>query len=207
MSDRINNDQYYTPAEVVDAILRHPSVQETLDLNEDSVVLEPSAGNCIWIQRLIAGLSVTPVIYCNDIEWPAKSLLWQEYECLVVRSTGDFLQSQFPDCDLIVGNPPYKGAVSHVRRALALTKKKAGNVVMLLPLAFLASNSRAEFWTDHPPSDVIILSDRPPFRSDRRSGGSRDYAAFVWKHGSKGDSRVSWLTNNWNKNSVTKGGD
>jgi len=78
--------------------------------------------------------------------------------------------------NIILTNPPYALAMEFVERAL----QEAPVVVMLLRLAWMASQARADFHQKHP-SDVYVLSKRPSFVGGRAD--SADYAWFVWGQG------------------------
>jgi hypothetical protein len=86
----------------------------------------------------------------------------------------------WPRADLVVTNPPYRGALAFVRRALL---ECSGDCVFLLRLNFLASLGRAPFHHKHP-CDVFVLPRRPSFVH----GGTdaTDYAWMVWGPGRGG---------------------
>jgi hypothetical protein len=103
----------------------------------------------------------------------------------------------------IVTNPPYgyeRGVAERfIRRALGLPAVRAA---FLLPLGFLASRARHELFTERPPSDVLILSQRPSMPPGDRidqlgdrafRGGTTDYCWIVWTRPHDRETRLRWL--------------
>lgn len=103
--------------------------------------------------------------------------------------------------DWIVGNPPYKDAESHCRRALELSH----NVAFLLRLGFLGSKKRIPFFEEHPPSAVFVIQGRPNFREGRinkKTGkpygtDNSDYAFIVWGGWPNKSPTLQWVA--WEK--------
>ena len=107
-------------------------------------------------------------------------------------------------------NPPYSytkigGEIisqAFVRQALKLATHR---VVMLLPLKWLAGQSRGAFLREHPPQQVLYFTQRPSMPPGDRiklmgnraySGGMVDYCAVVWDVRAPiapGDTRSVWL--------------
>ena len=74
----------------------------------------------------------------------------------------------------IVTNPPYHKNLPHV-----LTKKFVTEydfVAMFVRLTFLEGKRRKKLFTEHPPSDIIFLSDRVRFGTADERMSSPDYA-------------------------------
>ncbi len=84
---------------------------------------------------------------------------------------------------LILGNPPYRAAESHIRAALSWMAR--GDVLaFLLRLNFLGSLGRVPLWRETPLAAVVPVVPRPSF-----TGGGSDateYAVFVWEAGYAG---------------------
>lgn len=91
-----------------------------------------------------------------------------------------------PTSAVVLTNPPFNLAMPFVHRSLAET---SGPVVMLLRLAWLASQKRAPFMRANTPS-VYVLPKRPSFTG--KGTDSADYAWFVWRDPS-GSARVRIL--------------
>jgi tRNA G10 N-methylase Trm11 len=94
--------------------------------------------------------------------------------------------------DGVVTNPPY-----HKDLPRKMAEKWIGEydyVAMFLRLTFLEGKKRKKLFTNHPPSDIIFLSDRVQFKKDsiepiekkHQIGGMIAYAWFVW------DKRHTW---------------
>ena len=124
----------------------------------------------------------------------------------------DFLdESWWPSfIDNIVCNPPYGGAKvaeEFCRKALLLAKNK---VCMFLPVAYLASSGRHDFFTNPltQPQRILVLSNRPSCPPGaklevgdiKQAGGKTDYMWVVWttKHATK-PTEIHWLSKD-NKN-------
>lgn len=123
-------------------------------------------------------------------------------------SAADFLELTEPPARCsIVFNPPYsykKGiAEAFVRHALTLSSNL---VCALLPNKWLSSQSRYQlFEIDHPPAQVLHLTQRPSMPPGDRiklmanrafRGGMIDYCWLVWDVQNptpRGQTRVRWL--------------
>lgn len=111
----------------------------------------------------------------------------------------------------IVCNPPYSYkkvqgvsiSTLFIRQALAIATHR---ICMLLPLKYLASQSRYRlFMADHPPAAVLHLSQRPSMPPGDRiaamgnrafRGGMIDYCWIVWDKQARirpGETRAIWL--------------
>ena len=107
----------------------------------------------------------------------------------------------------IVCNPPYsyiKGiAEAFARHALQLASRR---VCMLLPIKWLSSQARFRlFMQDHPPAQVLVLTQRPSMPPGDRielmgnrafRGGMIDYCWIVWdvtRPTLPGETRAIWL--------------
>lgn len=87
----------------------------------------------------------------------------------------DYLIGEVLDVDLVLTNPPFKSAVEFIERAISHSK----TVIMLLKLDLMGSAARKEFWSKNPPSNLIVMNERPSFTGDGKSDGCV-YAWFVW---------------------------
>ena len=104
--------------------------------------------------------------------------------------------------DLVVGNPPYSRIKSHVEIAKRIGKA----VIFLTRQGFMASQSRARFFRDDPPSHVFMMPNRPSFEIPasyletypeeefgRWGGDSADYAWVCWQAQRNGPTELHWL--------------
>jgi hypothetical protein len=102
---------------------------------------------------------------------------------------GDYLSSPNPfnRYDWVIGNPPFKEAERHVRKALV----GGHDVAFLLRLAFLESKARVPFWTG--PGACLrkmwVLAERPSFTANGKTD-SAAYAFFWWQPGFEGQAEV-----------------
>lgn len=71
----------------------------------------------------------------------------------------------------ILTNPPFSLAQEFIEQARAC----ALEVYMLLPLGFLGTQKRAEWWKANEPQALFVLSKRPSF-----TGGPTDSAEYAW---------------------------
>lgn len=99
----------------------------------------------------------------------------------------------------VVTNPPYKIAEAVIRRMLVLADHR---VAALVSLQFLASRGRRAFFAEFPPSDVLVLSQRPSMPpgasiadlGDRAfKGGTTDFCWIVWTKPHDRETRTRWL--------------
>lgn len=82
----------------------------------------------------------------------------------------DFLKDEtVREC--ILTNPPFSLAQEFVDWA----RSHAKEVFMLLPLGFLGTQKRAEWWKVNEPQALFVLSKRPSF-----TGGPTDSAEYAW---------------------------
>ena len=80
----------------------------------------------------------------------------------------------------ILTNPPFSLAQEFCHHAL----KHSTHVFMLLRLNFLGSLKRKQWWIQHEPSALFVLSQRPSFTDG--STDATDYAWFYWGPAYKG---------------------
>jgi hypothetical protein len=179
---RAAGDFYETPRWAVEAILPH--------LPACSRVLEPSAGTGA-IAKVLAAQMPFSTITAIELDPDRAAALRGQPPIVAVR--GDFLElSGFNDGDasaplfasheLVIGNPPYNDAESHVRAAM-LAAGPNGSIAMLLRLNWLEGRGRAAFHREHP-ADVYVLERRPSFTG--RGTDATAYAWFVWGPGRGG---------------------
>jgi len=92
----------------------------------------------------------------------------------------DYLTSEPEEIyDLILTNPPYSLALEFLDKAL----QDAETVIMLLRINFLGSQKRYEWFKNHEPSSMYVLSKRPSFTGSGTD--STEYAWVVWDSANK----------------------
>lgn len=169
-------DRYYTPPGVaracVDALELESAPQRTL---------EPSIG-CGAFARAALERWPDTELWGVDLDPAAAGLQLPDRRRRIVGdwpSVASSFSSHKQACpDLVIGNPPYRDAESHVRAAIGTG---AQAVAFLLRLGFLAGRARgAGLWAEHPPAEVHVLVGRPSFSANGRTD-SQEYALFVWR--------------------------
>jgi len=145
---RSGPDDYQTPKWCIEALLPQLHLQGSL--------LEPCQGD----GNLISVLSP----FFDRVDW------------CEIQGGRDFFtwEGLRTSYDWVITNPPFNQALPFLQKSLLL----APNVAFLLRLNFLGSQKRKEFWQNHPPTALFVLSRRPSFVG----GGtdSTEYAWFVW---------------------------
>lgn len=110
----------------------------------------------------------------------------------------DFLAPTYPDvdCDNIVSNPPYRDSLMFAKLAL----QRARKVALLMPLAWLTGDTRAQWIAESPLKVVYVLTPRPSMppgfvieRGEKPEGGRLDFAWFVWSRNFDGAPSLKWL--------------
>lgn len=173
-------DFYETPAYVVEGLLSKNVVS-------GSRLLEPSAGKGAIIRSLADAL---PELHTTGVEIQPRFRADLE-ACCDHTIIGDFLTVELkPEFDLVVANPPFSQAGPFIERSLDLLTP-SGLGIFLLRLPFIASVKRAEFFKDHRPSHVFVLTQRPKFGGDNID--SCDYAWFVWSKAGSDTTILDWI--------------
>ena len=180
MADRAPLDAYDTPAELARAICT--LLRDRLLPAAPAGILEPSAGSGVFVRQA-------------EAHWPSARVLGIDIK---PRADGikeaDFLRPlvchALEEWDLILGNPPFRDAELHVRRALSmLTAPRAvaprgGRLAFLLPLSFLGGVGRVALYREHPLRGLIPIAGRPSFTG--AGTGSQEYALYVWERDWRG---------------------
>lgn len=114
----------------------------------------------------------------------------------------DFLSYGFePQERDIITNIPYFNVVPFLRRAVELSKRK---VAILMPLKYLSSKERFDFYKEMPPSRVYVYTNRiciaknGHFSKFTKGQNLEIYAWYVWEKGYKGEPTIKWITNDEN---------
>lgn len=152
------NENYPTPATVVDRLIDH------MDISIYDSFLEPCRGNRVIYDKV-------PVID------PNKS--WCE-----ISEGKDYLTTQFKNkFDLIITNPPFSLSEQFIKKSLSeLTDN--GTLVYLLRLNFLGSLKRLDFWFEVGfPTNLITIVPRPKFINNKSD--ACEYAWFIWDYGDR----------------------
>lgn len=185
-SDREPLDFYGTPDALAHAIAR-----QVRDLGvRPSCVIEPSAGHGAFVRAALSVWPSTPVIavdLCPDRRDELESagswdVVVEDWTAYVSRPRQD------PPGALLLGNPPFTHAQTHVEAALRWMHE-GETLCFLLRLNWLGSACRLDLWRSTPLFQVVPIVPRPSFVG----GGSdaTEYAAFIWRAGYEGPIRLS----------------
>lgn len=150
-AERVPKDFYPTPEDAVEVML------QLFEFKRCTWFLEPCRGDGKIYDRV-----------------PVENKIWAELQEGIDYLTFDDLF--LPKNSIIITNPPFSLALEFLTKSL----KEAGTVCYLLPLNFLGSKKRYEFWLENPPTQLFPLSKRPSFTG--KGTDACDYAWFVWDY-------------------------
>lgn len=173
-------DTYLTPpgnvAVAFDFLVEH---EPLLESPFSPRILDLGAGEGVWGQ---VAREYWPAAFIHGVELralpkPADYNIWSNVD---MRSW-----SNNYDCkpfDLVVGNPPYSLAEEAVRIGLQHVCP-GGMVMLLLPLTFLASQSRRDgLYREYPLTYFAQFSQRISWTGNGKTP-PRDHALFCWRKG------------------------
>lgn len=136
-----------------------------------------------WRPKGKSGILVEPAVGTGNIVLAigTEHFSWMTYDIREVvpvgemHVTGDFLQvaAHGTDAEAVIGNPPYSLAEEFIRHSRSCFPD--AEIVFLLRIAFLASQSRIPLWHDVGTPDIFVLPNRPSF-----TGGGTDSADYAW---------------------------
>lgn len=87
----------------------------------------------------------------------------------------------------VVANPPFSGAQPFVAKAAL----EAASAAVLLPLSFLSTNGRAEWWQSLPAPKLCVLAARLSFLASGKTA-NQEYAWYLWGPMFAAAPPVSW---------------
>lgn len=182
--ERIPFDAYQTDPKLCSFLVQQLLAQGFAEILPEGLpsvhALEPSAGDGNFVRAMRAGLGSAWCIEAVDIHADADRLSTAGADVVTKADFLDYSKKVRCCYDLVVGNPPYKGAEEHVRAALDVLRP-GGVLAFLLRLAFVESKQRYPLMRGWPPAKIYALAERPSF-----TGGKTDSAAygfFVWRRG------------------------
>jgi len=159
-------DHYNTPAYTIRSLLNNHEIKYP--------VLEPCAGNLAIVHNL-----KYDEVFTNDINQDSPTATNLDYL--------QFNEIWYNRYKTIITNPPFNIALDIIKKAL-IDVVNGGEVIMLLRLNFLGSKKRHDFWQQHPPKIIYVLSKRPKFINNKSD--SIEYAWFVWEKGYRGKTEI-----------------
>ena len=184
------NDNYPTPAWVVDALLdavatnsspiRNPSLRLSLDFGSPLLsIVEPTAGEGAIIKRIlnhphIKTLDITAVEVRRDARDALCKLI--PYNRVITKDVTTIRYQSSYRYDLAIVNPPFNNAMAIAKWCL----ENARVVCLLQRASWSYTAARYEFMEQHKP-DILQLTNRPSFTG--KGTDSADYAWYIF-HGS-----------------------
>lgn len=165
-------------------------------------ILEPGCGAGTWLVEL---REQWPDAEVRGIEIHEDLAEFSRSRGFSVR-TGDLLNNELGDYDLIIGNPPFR-RLDDLVPLLLDHLRPGGHLVLLLRLNYLAGQDRfASLWQSRPPALVWPLPARPGFSPDGATDAT-DYAIYSWtaKPTVAGETRLRHLDNRLIENRWSKG--
>lgn len=185
--ERHENDLYATPPLGTYALLK------TLGSRVPQTILEPCAGRGhIAAELARSGRTII-----------AHDLFSYENLVFLVESGYDAELPLIWPADGVITNPPYYKDLP--RKLVLKWIQEYDFVACFLRLTFLESKKRKKLFTEHPPSDIIICSDRisfigttenktEPTAKQDQIGGLIAYAWFVWdKNKPHQNTNIQWV--------------
>ena len=170
--DRVERDLYTTPTKAVEELVTLEKFQ--------SDVWEPACGT-----GSISG------VLSNAGYRVRNSDIYPEMED---AETLDFFNTnEVWDGDIIT-NPPYAMSLAFVQKALSVVKDGA-KVCMFLPITFLETKKRTEWFKTCPPTRVYIARMRLACNSPTKQfkGSAVCYAWIIWEKGWRGEPILRWF--------------
>jgi len=171
-ADRNANDFYETPEWCTRLLLG------SMEMPEYAKIVEPCAGHgaIVDVIRDVCGGDV-------GIASPHPAIL--QYELVHNKKLSgyrmfvDFLLLEEHDALIthVITNPPFSLAREFIEHSLHLYPYAI--IIMLLPLDYMGSHTRHDFWKKNPPSEIKVLSDRPSFTG--KGTAASNYAWFHWR--------------------------
>jgi hypothetical protein len=161
-------DQYETPPHYVAPLL---AVIGPLD---GLTVYEPCVGQGHIARYLTPEVCGCRHLCTNDLDPACPATLHEDARTEAAWPAYDPVEPWL--IDWVITNPPFSDALPILQHALA----NAHNVAMLARLSFLEpTRSRAAFWCQHPPTDVIVLP-RYSFRCNDAGKRQTDSVTCCW---------------------------
>jgi hypothetical protein len=181
--NRNKNDLYRTPPLATYILCKYTKVPKK--------IVEPCAGfGNIAIELERNGHT----LHCSDLNYYKEALL------PIKTSYDAMLLPKIEDYDGVVTNPPY-----HKDLPRKLAEKFVAEydyVAFFVRLTFLEGMKRYKLFTNNPPSDIIILSDRVNFGSkeiepvnlEEQIDGMISYMWVIWnKKAEHTDTKLQWV--------------
>jgi hypothetical protein len=176
-------DRYYTPQRLADVLVSRLLADGFVPSTGRISALEPSVGGGAFALAARSAFGERASMHVMDVDpdAPGLRLVRGGGHARDIVRVGDF-GATIPTNrhDVVLGNPPYRQAELHVRKALS-SLVDGGVLGMLLRLAFLEGKCRIPFWAEYPAAKLYALSERPSFTDGGTDATA--YGFFVWRRG------------------------
>lgn len=170
---RREKDNYSTPIWVIETLLNDFPLMtgETASGCKRLKIVEPCSG--------AGNISSTIKRFYPDCELVQYEIRPEEERGLSEFGSiqiGDFLSVCEPDddVDFVITNPPFTYSQEFIEKCLI--DYPMAQLIFLMPLSFLGSDKRHDFWIEAPLTGLKVLSDRPSFTED----GKTDSSVYAW---------------------------
>jgi len=193
-SERHVSDYYVTPQKDILDFFEHWLKDECEDDSKDFIDMCRSLQDVIWLDPCAGGDINHEMSYPAVLEkhLGAKYIITNDIrEDSLAKNKQDYLSSDFGQVDITITNPPFNLALEIIEKAM-MTTQKDGYVIMLLRLNFLGSKIRKPFWDKYPAHRIYVHHKRMSFK-DKGGTDSIEYAHFVWRVGSKTETKLSLI--------------
>lgn len=175
LPERVENDFYPTKPILTDAAIEWlvQTHRSGLTSAKDLHVLDPGAGCGPWgnsIKKFI------PDCYLIGVELDEDMPASDAYDEWIV---GDFMDTQLPNFDLIIGNPPYEIIHDFIIKAWSHLDRR-GTMLLLTRVEMINSQWRHQWlWPVIQPHYIIPLPERPSFTEDGKTNAN-DYILMIF---------------------------
>jgi hypothetical protein len=180
VEDRKFYGLYYTP-KLLSSF--HVSIISNYLSNKTPKILEPGAGKGSYIKAIYKYLDPRKVSVVEPLKQNVEYLSKKFPDINLYGTFYEDINFKKESFDLIIGNPNYILAESHI--TLSMNYLKEGGILsFLLRLNFLGSQKRKQFWINYKPFRIHSLSTRPKFFGSGTD--MTEYALFTWIKGWNG---------------------
>lgn len=178
--NRNTNDFYPTAPVATRTLLRNYKVPKT--------IWEPASGRG-WISRELVK---------NGHEVIATDLYEYENPFVETQFGIDFLNAPRYNTQGLVTNPPFKNNLPEKLIRRAIEELEFEFVAIFARLTFLESARRYDLFKDHPPSKILVFSERvncdeKMFEEGKELGGMVCYSWVIWNTKDKEKNKIDWV--------------